>query len=474
LHTDEQSVRQIARVLGLRMRAQDVEILSHWIVERLRKLALPAIEQYAELLAGDSPAERQERELLTAQLTTGESYFFRDQGQFDLLASKLLPELIGRRASERRLRIWSAGCAAGQETYSLAMLVDELAPRIDGWNVLILGTDINSKALEQARGGAYGDWSFRALDETRKQRYFRARSDHWQIDQHLRDMVSFRKLDLIRDRIPDPEAGLNDLDLIVCRNVFIYLESHAVSRITAKIGEALADGGFLVTGHSELFGHDIAPLRVRMFPESAVFQKSAQPTAETGLGEALAKAQPPSAASFLQTAVVARQTPRYEQPALAKKPPAPPIEDCDLLVQTAWRHADRGRPDEAEGNCRKAIAIAAFDPRPYFLLAQLAQERGDSAQAKSLLNKAIYLDPNFIAAYLELGGLHAQDGDHPRARRMYEAVRAALTRLPAQTAIAPYKESTAADIHAYVERLLGGTEGLAAGGDTAARLSQRA
>jgi len=440
------------------MRAQDVEILSRWIVGRLRKLALPAIEQYAELLAGESPAGRQERELLTAQVTTSESYFFRDQGQFDLLAAKILPELIGRRANERRLRIWSAGCAAGQETYSLAMLVDELAPQLAGWDVSILGTDINSNALEQARGGAYGDWSFRALDETRKQRYFRSRGDHWQIDQQLRSMVSFRRLDLIRGRIPDPEAGLNDLDLIVCRNVFIYLDSRAVSRITAKLGEALADGGFLVTGHSELFGHDIAPLRVRMFPQSAVFQKSAQPTAETGLGEALRKAQPPRAASFLQTPVLARQMLRQEQPAAAKKPPAPLIEDCDLLVQTAWRHADRGRPDEADKNCRKAIAIAAFDPRPYFLLAQLAQERGDWAQANSLLNKAIYLDPGFIAAYLELGALHAQAGDKDRSRRMYETARTALAKLPAHAAVAPYRESNAADILAYVERLLAGPE----------------
>jgi chemotaxis protein methyltransferase CheR len=129
-------------------------------------------------------------------------------------------------------------------------------------------------------------------------------------------------------------------------------------------------------------------------------------------------------------------------------------------------------PNEAAEDCRKAIAIAAFDPRPYFLLAQLAQERGDWAQAKTLLNKAIYLDPNFIAAYLELGGLHAQDGDNPRARRMYETVRAALTRLPAQTLIAPYKESTAADILAYVERLLAGPEGLAAGVVAAVPLSQ--
>lgn len=446
------------------MRAPDVETLTRWIIERLRKLAMPAIEQYIALLAGDSPAGRQERELLTAQVTTGESYFFRDQGQFDLLASKLLPELIERRASERKLRIWSAGCAAGQEAYSLAMLVDDLAPRLAGWNVSILGTDISNEALAKARRGVYGDWSFRALDEGRKRRYFQPHGDQWRIEPRLRDMVSFRNVDLVRDRVPDAHSGLSDVDLILCRNVFIYLDSHAVSRIAVKLAQALADGGILVTGHNELFGHDTAPLRVRMFAQSAVFQKTTQSDAEPGLGEALATAQSLALASPTPARVIAPPTLRTSRPeALAKpapmvQPPATPVDDCDRLLQAAWQHADRGMPDEAAEDCRKAIAVAAFEPRPYFLLAQLAQEHGDTAQAKTLLNKVIYLDPHFIAAYLELGGLHAQDGDNPRARRMYETVRSALSKLPAQTLIAPYKESTAADILAYVERLLAGPE----------------
>jgi chemotaxis protein methyltransferase CheR len=130
-------------------------------------------------------------------------------------------------------------------------------------------------------------------------------------------------------------------------------------------------------------------------------------------------------------------------------------EDYDRLMQAAWRHADRGMPDAAEQDCRKAIVLAAFDPRPYYLLAQLAQERGDPMQAKTLLKKVIYLDPSFIAAYLELGDLHAQAGEQDRARRMYETVRTALGKLPAQAAVAAYGESTSAEVLAYVERLLG-------------------
>jgi chemotaxis protein methyltransferase CheR len=456
----------VRRTVGLRLREQDLDALSRWIAERLRKLALPGNEQYGQLLAEDSAAGSRERERLTVRFTTGESYFFRDQGQFDLLAATILPELIERRARERRLRIWSAGCAAGEEAYSLAMLVDELAPRLAGWNVRILGTDIDAEALNKARVGMYGAWSFRALNGARKQRYFREHGGQWQIDARLRDMVTFRKGDLVRDRFPDPEAGLADLDLILCRNVFIYLDASAVAAITAKFSETLSEGGYLITAHSELFGHDTAPLRVRMFAQSAVFQKIAQPEIETGLGQALAGVPVPTVAALVPALRSEPLAPPAEQRELPAQPPAAPAEDCDRLLQSAWRHADRGMPDAAEQDCRKAIALAALDPRPYYLLAQLAQERGDEMQAKTLLTKVIYLDPSFIAAYLELGTLHAQAGERDRARRMYQTARAALSKLPAQVAVAPYGESTAADILAYVERLLGGSAGEVAGGAT--------
>ena len=470
-----QQVCHALRTAGLRLRQQDVEALSHWIAERVHRLALPGIEQYGKLLSAESTAGRRERELLTAQFTTGETYFFRDRGQFDLLATTLLPELIERRADQRHLRLWSAGCAAGQEAYSLAMLVDELAPRLAGWNVLILGSDINAEALKSARRGVYGDWSFRALDEARKQRYFQPHGDQWRIDPRLRGMVTFRRGDLIRDRFPDAAIGLDDFDLILCRNVFIYLDAQAVARIAAKFAAALAVGGYLVTGHSELFGHDTAPLRVRMFAQSAVYQNTAQPVAAMGFGEALAKIQVPASAALPPSLGIEWQAARVEHRAALSTPAAAPAENCACLMQTAWRHADRGMRDEAKEDCRKAIALAAFDPRPYYLLAQLAQERGEVAQAKNLLKKVIYLDPCFIAAYLDIGALDARAGNVELSRRMYDTARKALSKLPATAVVAPYGESTAADILAYVERMLAAPAGeIAASAGAEARSHQGA
>ena len=453
------------RTAGLRLRGKDLEALSRWTAERVSVLALAGVEDYAALLAEDSPEGQREREMLTVQFTTGETYFFRDQGQFELLAKKILPDLIERRSAERRLRIWSAGCSSGEEAYSLAMLVDELSPQLAGWNVLILGTDIDSKAIARARKGSYGQWSFRALDAARKQRYFRERGDEWKVDPRLRGMVTFRRGDLLREGFPDAGSELHDMDLIVCRNVFIYLEPEAVARIAAKFADTLTEGGYLMTAHSELFGHSTGCLRTRVFPESVVFQKSAQPAPAAVFAPAPWQTTIPIQMTPIPTAAGLRyalpdsdvqKKPAIEQRVVpAAPPPQPSAEDLEALMSLAWRDANRGARDAAQKTCRKATAIAAFDPRPYYLLAQLAQERGEVEETKALLRKVTYLDPSFVAAYLELGALYECEGDAEHARTMRQAARSELKKLPAQATLAIYGDSTAAEILRYVERLLG-------------------
>jgi chemotaxis protein methyltransferase CheR len=132
-------------------------------------------------------------------------------------------------------------------------------------------------------------------------------------------------------------------------------------------------------------------------------------------------------------------------------PAQPSVDD---LLHSAWHHADGGRLDAAQHDCALVLALAPLDARPHYLLAQLAQQRGDLPQALLELNKVIYLDPACIAAYLELGALHAQAGDGARARRMYQTARAALKKLPPQAVLAPYRTSTALEILDHVERLL--------------------
>ena len=448
---------QAARQVGLRVREQDIDALTQWITDRCSALGLRELAAYSQLLEQDDSAGRRERELLTVRSTTGETFFFRDQGQIDLLTNTLLPALMVQRARQRKLRLWSAGCAAGEEAYTLAMLVSEMGSRLDGWQVSIIGTDINSDALKKARLGLYGEWSFRATDARRKALHFEPTGAQWQIKAQLRGMVEFRQLDLLRDPFDRTAFHLNEVDLIVCRNVFIYLEPAAVSTIAAKFNRSMATNAYLLTGHNELFGHDTSPLRVTMYPQSAVFQKLAAQTREPGLVKAMARLPTPSS-PLLQKALPSAPIPGALEPLKPREPNVDSlIAQSEHLLQAAWRDADDGRHDPAQRSCLEAIALTPFDPRPYFLLAQLAQERGDMEQTLTWLNKVVYLDPGFIAAYLELGALYAQTEDDTRSRRMYATARLELAKLPADAKVVPYVDSPAAEILAYVDRLLAAT-----------------
>jgi chemotaxis protein methyltransferase CheR len=356
--------------------------------------------------------------------TSSETYFFRDHGQFNLLRLRLLPELIERQRPLRTLRLWSAGCASGEEAYSIAMLVDILLPERDGWNILILGSDIDQSALKKARRGRYRQWSFRLVPHTLKQHFFQHQGDQWTLNERIRGMVTFRAGDLISDLFPSKE--LRRIDLILCRNVFIYFDSETVSTVANKLADTLNKGGYLMTGHTELIGHHVRNLQSRLFPEGVVYQRPDQITTA-----------PPAPACAVCPPIV-ETAPEQTHRCLGR----PPALNADDLLTTARKLADRGEYVPAEQACQQALAVAPLAPAPHFLLAQLAQLKGDFEQAWKLLNKTLYLDPHSVAAHLELAALCERAENLPRAQTLRRTALDILRTLPANTMIEPY-ETTA-------------------------------
>ena len=159
-----------ARRIGLRIPDDARDRFAGMLRERAAHLGYASLKDYRTFLAGEQATG--EWEEFARAFTTDETFFFRDHGQFDLLRLRLLPELIERHRDDQTLRLWSAGCASGEEVYSLAMLVDMLLPERGEWDILILGTDIDSKAIAKARRGHYGKWSFRMVSPEIQQRYF--------------------------------------------------------------------------------------------------------------------------------------------------------------------------------------------------------------------------------------------------------------------------------------------------------------
>ncbi|HEY9666627.1 MAG TPA: CheR family methyltransferase, partial [Coleofasciculaceae cyanobacterium] len=157
-------IRLIARYTGLEIRERDKAALSEKIILRMKTLKLKSPEDYYQLLNSSNPESYQEWQNFVTTLTNIESYFFRDQEQFLLLRNYIIPELIQRKQTSKTIRICSAGCSSGEEPYSLAILLKELLPDLEQWNVMILGVDINQDVLKKAKQGIYRPWSFRRVD----------------------------------------------------------------------------------------------------------------------------------------------------------------------------------------------------------------------------------------------------------------------------------------------------------------------
>lgn len=188
---------------------------------------------------------------LLAAITVGESYFFRDKNQMTLLEKTLLPQLIKQKSNDLSLKIWSAGCSSGEEIYTIAMLLTELLPNIDRWNLYLLGTDINTTALQKANSGIYGQWSMRSISEKYINRYFKKNNRSYTLSPEICNLAHFKYLNLCDNSYPSIINGLFDVDLILCRNVLIYFDNELVTKIMNKFSTCITEHGYLLLGASD-------------------------------------------------------------------------------------------------------------------------------------------------------------------------------------------------------------------------------
>lgn len=184
---------------------------------------------------------------VTEAMMTNESSFFRDRQSFELFREKVLPELLARRAASKRLRIWSAACAAGQEAYSIAMILDDHKLPARGWTVDIIATDISSEMIARGEQGLYSHFEVqRGLPIRRLVDHFSQEGGNWRISEPLRRMVTFRPFNLL-----DSFGWLDDIDVVFCRNVLMYLDHKSKTSVLDKISEVLVPDGYLLLGTVE-------------------------------------------------------------------------------------------------------------------------------------------------------------------------------------------------------------------------------
>ncbi|MEI9895030.1 MAG: CheR family methyltransferase [Chthoniobacter sp.] len=379
-------------------------------------------------------------EVLASHLTVGETYFFREKKTFEILAESVLPELIhARRAGARRLRIWSAACCTGEEPYSLAILLQQVLPDLADWNVTILATDINARFLQKAAAGVYGEWSFRDSPAGFKERYFRRTADgRYAILPEIKKRVTFMHLNLAADVFPSLETDTNAMDLIFCRNVLMYFTLPQVQKVVGNLHRALVPDGWLVVSPSECSQVHFAQFAAVNFPSVILYQNStardrAAPSwtpAPPLFSEAPAPVFEPSppwtpppeeetAPAEIPPAPQAVAVSFYEQGRYAEaaetllsalaSSTAPDPEMASLLARAL---ANQGRLGDALAWCERWLAADKLDASGHYLRAMVLQELGDPEQSRRSLQRATYLDQEFILAHFALGNL-ARENDKP-------------------------------------------------------------
>jgi chemotaxis protein methyltransferase CheR len=201
-------------------------------------------ELIAELRRPISEALQSE---VTEAMTTNESFFFRDNTPFDLFRQDMLPALLESRAPRRRLRIWCAACSTGQEPYSLAIILNEMADKLVGWRVEIVATDLSGEVLEKAKVGMYSQFEVqRGMPIQMLVKYFTQVGELWNIDAGIRAMVDYRKLNLLENF-----SHLGTFDIVFCRNVLIYFDQPTKAQVLSGVSSLIAPDGYLLLGAAE-------------------------------------------------------------------------------------------------------------------------------------------------------------------------------------------------------------------------------
>ena len=249
MQISDSSSRILAGLLEART-GQQLTMSRRWRIETalsalLRERGIGTLDELITILVmGKEPGLSQ---MVVEALLNNETYFFRDRAPFDMLQRHALPDLAQRRAKSKRLRIWSAGCSTGQEVYSLSMLFAEEPQKWQGWTIDILGTDVSTTCVDRARNGTYSQFEVqRGLGINQMIKWFEESPDGWRAVEPLRRPLRFQVHNILE---PPPHPG--GFDIVLCRNVLLYLNPDKKALSFERLASAMAEDGWLMMGAGE-------------------------------------------------------------------------------------------------------------------------------------------------------------------------------------------------------------------------------
>ena len=439
----------IASRMGLHFPVERWAMLRRNLVLAAREFGFHDMDRLIQWLLSAS-LNREQMEILAAHLTISETYFWREPQVFSALTDFILPELLkSKKNGEKSIRIWSAGCSTGEEPYSIAIALHKTIPEIGDWNITIMATDINPRALSKAMNGTYGAWSFRNSPAWLKSNYFLHKEDRqYEIIPEIKKMVTFTCLSLAE---MSAISNANTMDIIFCRNVLMYFTPDWISKIANSFFQELTENGWFVVSSCELSFQVFPQFTAVNFPGAVLYRKGKNGSVHSLSAEAIPMVdfytstfqpiQPVQPVQFPSTPFNPARTTDVIQSggpstlfnplqssSTLQQPQTIPEETSADKIFSVRLLADQGHLEEALSTCNGAIACYKLSPGLYFLRASILQELGKSSEAIVSLKQAIYIDPEYIMGHFTLGNLFIRQGNTRNAKRYFKNVLDLLSR----------------------------------------------
>jgi len=456
----------ISGKIGLNINERKLDELEKALLKGFSNSQYSSLQEYMAWLMRVPISSPDWRSLIEI-LTVNETYFFRNAPQFESLRSVIFPAIIDakRQQNRRELRVWSAGCATGEEPYSIAMLLSEILPDFKKWNIFILGTDINHSSLEKARTGFYREWSFRDVPQRIRSEYFTPQDGGFVIRPDIQQMVTFNYLNLVENCYPSFYNQTTDMDMIMCRNVMIYFSNQTSERVIERFYQTLDTNGWLLVGHSEpmtMLPHNFTTVNI----QDALFYRKPDPLSakEKSTPAGASRKNIDTAARSLKSrygSVHSAQQIRTvgkmnASPTNKLRPQAEDMSEVNALVAAGkWLEAIQvltdkiqTRPDKVDyyldmakiyANqkmldqalrwCEKALEKDRVYLPSYFITSLVYQELNRFADAERLLKQAIYVNPDFLFGHFHLAMLYQKTGDLTKAKKIFSTIQRQLAEL---------------------------------------------
>jgi chemotaxis protein methyltransferase CheR len=447
----------------------------------------------------DVPVNEDRIEALAEYLTIGETHFFRDHKLFRALEDQIFPDLIAaRRLDGMNLKIWSAGCATGEEPYSIAILLHRMIPDLNRWKVTILGTDVNRTFLRKAEEGLYTQWSFREVPPDIERTCFRKSGNLSAIDQNIKEMVKFSHLNLAKGVFPNFSNGTDTVDIVFCRNVLMYFTPERQQQVIERFFQCLPEGGWLIVSPTEAPCVEHPKFESVSFDGVLVFRKNSGKPAEPlpfqfpfvvppvqDAPEPVPEFDPlpwpvpdldvpgqrstprfdsrpePPASDLSQDKSVPEEGSRYVDGLIlyeeGRYPDAvetllealrlnhlKPGESVAAMSVLARAYANQGQLSDALEWSEKAVEADRVNPIYHYVHASILQESERIDEAIASLNRAVFLDPKLVVAHFALGNLARGQGRFQVSERHYRSALSALGRYTDDSPVPASEGMTAA------------------------------